>query len=139
MTSQKQRIKAIDYLRMGTAPEAHESTLRSMLKLAKNSHFTRGYRKSPESLLIERLLRLRFLIQEGASDFLIEKEKSLVTLAVANIVGAPSEGFSLPEFVPSPRPPLSEEEAERGLQQLVEQLKAEGAVDEEGYFTEDPN
>ena len=136
----KTRRKAIDYLRMGTAPEAHESTLQSMLKLAKNSHFSRGYRKSPEAHLIERILRLRSLVKQHACGVILEKEKSLIALAVADLVGAPFEGFSLPAYQPlPPGPERTPEEREESLKALVEEMQKDGTVDENGYFTEEPN
>jgi len=134
-----QKIKAIDYLRMGSAPEAHELTLRSMLQLAKNSHFARGYRRSPEALLIERILRLRVLLEQGAGEILVEKEKGLISSAVAILAGANPEGFALPAHTPIPLPERSPAQIEQDLQELIKDLQQDGTVDEEGYFTEDPN
>jgi|SaaInlStandDraft_4_1057021.scaffolds.fasta_scaffold52727_1 hypothetical protein len=136
----KRRVKAIDFFRMGTAPEAHQSTLEAMLKIAKNSHFDRGYRKSPEALLIERILRLKGFVEQGACAVLVDKEKSLVSAAVAHLVGASAEGFSLPAFTPlPPLPAQTPEEEEQALQDFIKDLQKDGMVDEDGYFTEDPN
>ena len=111
-----------------------------MLKIAKSSHFSRGYRKSPEAALIERILRLRGLIEQRACGVILEKEKSLIALAVADLVGAPFEGFSLPEYQPlPPGPELTPEAQEEALEALVAQMQAEGMVDADGYFTEEPN